>query len=97
MLVLSLAVCKRLPEDSQAQIEDALESVRQDYSPSFFHTLRKFDYFQKGAHFRTHSDYFRGLDRCLLGKEEGQGPLGLRGAGPAVGRGVTARPRKWAT
>lgn len=70
VLVLSLVNRRRIQEDSQAEIEGGLETVRKDYSPSFFHTLRKFDYFQKGEHFRTHADHFRGLDRCLLGRED---------------------------
>lgn len=69
-MVLSLLIKKELQGDSLQEIEDAMEIVRKDYSPGFFNTMRKFDYFQKGQHFRTEITQFDGVDRCILGKEQ---------------------------
>ena len=70
LLILSLANKRILNENSQNEIENAIEQVQRDYSPGFFHTLRKFDYFQKGEHFKTDQKIFKGVDRCVLGREE---------------------------
>ena len=79
LLTLSMANKKQIDETSQNDIELGMEQVRRQYSPGFFHTLRKFDYFQKGQHFRTDPRAFSGLDRCVLGKEEKFEPIEYTG------------------
>jgi hypothetical protein len=88
-MILGLANKKELNEESLEDVENAMETVRKDYSPGFFNTLRKFDYFQKGQHFRTQQNLFDGIDRCILGKEQRIEAIGHNGSVGTVRKKVS--------
>lgn len=67
--VLSLANLREIDIQDPEDIQLALEKVRENYSASFFFIMRKFDYFQKGQHYRTKVGIFDKLSKCLLGPE----------------------------
>lgn len=67
--VLSLANLRPINIKDPEDIQLGLEKVRENYSASFFFLMRKFDYFQKGQHYRTKIGIFDKLSKCLLGPE----------------------------
>jgi hypothetical protein len=87
-MILSLTNKKELDGESLEEVENAMEVVRKDYSPGFFNTMRKFDYFQKGQHFRTQIDQFDGVDRCILGKEQRVEQIAYQGSVGTVGKPI---------
>ena len=65
--VLSLAVKRTINVKDLGDIQEAMETIKEERSPAFFYLMRKFDFFQKGEHFRTQKGIFDTLSNCLLG------------------------------
>lgn len=67
--MLSLTINKNVNANDSNDIQTSLETVREERSPAYYFLMRKFDYFQKGDHFKTEDYMFKELSNCLMGTE----------------------------